>query len=91
MAPFADTLRGGVHALRGQLAAAAERLEDAALGFDEWQMTIHASAARHQAACLRGEDGARSRRDELAWMASRGVVDAARMARALVPAPEPVC
>jgi hypothetical protein len=84
--PFADALRAGVLGVRGKREEAVQRLEDAALGFEELGMALHASAARYQAS-MPGED--ESRRSlharEEAWMRAQGVANPERMANMLAP------
>src|SRR5262249_51575540 len=57
--PLAASIHAGVAALEGDDAAAADRLDSAARGFDRLHMALHAVAARYWRGSLRGGDGGR--------------------------------
>jgi hypothetical protein len=84
--PFADVLRAGVLGLTDRRDAAVQRLEDAALGFDELAMALHAAAARWQAGRSRDDEaGRRMHAQAEGWMRAQGVAHPERMASMLAP------
>jgi hypothetical protein len=82
--PFAQSLRGGVHALRGERSAAIRSLQGAALGFEELSMPLHASAHLHRAGELLGDAaGLALRSEQEASLRVRGVGNPGRLVRSL--------
>ncbi len=82
-AVLSASLRAGIAALEGNSTAACGILEDAAVGFADAGMPLHASAARIHMAHF----GAASDAEARDWMTARGIRDPQRMARAIIPFP----
>jgi serine/threonine protein kinase len=86
-APVVDALRAGLATLEGDRGAALECYERSAFGYEQMDMGLHASAARYALGALRADEVGREIADRQGeWLRARGVVEPARMVRALLPA-----
>jgi hypothetical protein len=84
--PAAHLLRAGVAQLRGQRERAVAALQEAARGFSEAEMLLHACAARRQLGRLiDGDEGRTLAADADAWLAHEGVRNPERLVAMLAP------
>lgn len=85
-APFTALIRGGAAALRGDRAAALDRLDEATAGFEARDLALYAAAARRQAGALHGgEKGLQQKLIADAVMARENLKNPARWAAMLAP------
>ncbi|HEX8954372.1 MAG TPA: hypothetical protein VF945_21105, partial [Polyangia bacterium] len=80
-------LRAGLAHLDGDDAAAATLLGEAAAGFDEHEMRMHAAVMRARRGALVGGEAGQADRDAArAWMQAQAVANPERFLRVLSPA-----
>jgi serine/threonine protein kinase len=84
--PLAHLLRAGIHAARGDEAAALALLPEAATGLDAASMALYAAAARlRQGQVLGGAQGKQLVDAATRWMTDQGITNPARMTAMLAP------
>jgi len=84
--PFAQSVRAGALALRGNEERACVLLDAASRGFDELGMALHAACNKWQHGTLNGGDlGRHGVATAETWMAEQAIAEPARMAEMIAP------
>jgi tRNA A-37 threonylcarbamoyl transferase component Bud32 len=84
--PFAQVIRAGALALRGDADRASVMLDAASRGFDELGMSLHAASAKWHFGKMRGgTEGRALVASAESWMASQAIVSPAQMAAMIAP------